>query len=75
LFEFIIPGVHQVHVQFGGKQIVTQRFGNAAGVARLRGGDKRNSRDLNGGRRGNNGPWLLVKHSPEIAGHPGKLSG
>jgi hypothetical protein len=29
LFEFIIPGVDQVHVQFGGQQIITQRFGHA----------------------------------------------
>lgn len=37
LFEFIIACIHQLHVQLRRQQIVTQRFGDAAGVAGLRG--------------------------------------
>jgi hypothetical protein len=41
LFEFIIACIHQLHVQLRRQQIVTQRFGDAAGVAGLRGGNQR----------------------------------
>lgn len=51
LFEFIIACIHQLHVQLRRQQIVTQRFGDAAGVAGLRGGNQRDRRYL-GGRGG-----------------------
>lgn len=48
LFEFIIACIHQLHVQLRRQQIVTQRFGDAAGVAGLRGGNQRDRRYLGG---------------------------
>ncbi len=54
---------------------VTQRFGDAAGVAGLRGG---NQRDVGTGGRGRGGyrrAGLLIQHAPEIARYPGEPSG
>ena len=76
LFEFIITCIHQLHVQLRRQQIVTQRFGDAASVAGLRGGNQRDRRDLGG--RGGSGcrcARVLIQHAPEIARHPGELSG
>ncbi|STU62039.1 Uncharacterised protein [Klebsiella pneumoniae subsp. ozaenae] len=76
LFEFIIACIHQLHVQLRRQQIVTQRFGDAAGVAGLRGGNQRDRRYLGG--RGGGGyrrAGLLIQHAPEIARYPGELSG
>jgi hypothetical protein len=75
LFEFIVAGVHQVHVQLGGEQIITQRFGHTARIAGLRGGDKRNAGISAAGAGAAAATRLLIQHSPEIAGDPGKLSG
>ena len=76
LLEFIIPGVDQVHVQFGGQQVVTKRFGHAAGIARLRSRNQGNGRNFNGRCRCPcHSARLLIEHSPEITGDPGKLSG
>lgn len=66
LFEFIITCIHQLHVQLRRQQIVTQRFGDAASVAGLRGGNQRDRRDLGG--RGGSGcrcARVLIQHAPE----------
>ena len=76
LFEFIIACIHQLHVQLRRQQIVTQRFGDAAGVAGLRGGNQRDRRYLGGrGGFGYRRAGLLIQHAPEIARYPGELSG
>ena len=76
LFEFIIACIHQLHVQLRCQQIVAQRFGDAAGIAGLRGGNQRDRGHLSGlGRNGHSRAGLLIQHAPEIARHPGKLSG
>ena len=76
LFEFVVARINQRDAQFCRQQVIAQGFRHAPRIAGLRCRNKRNTRHFSDRRwRGGERARLLVQHSPEIAGNPGKLGG
>ncbi len=75
LFEFIIACIHQLHVQLRRQQIVTQRFGDAAGVASFPGGGISVIAGTSAAGAGVATTCrTTIQHAPEEARYPGELA-